>query len=189
MDVNENKNLDETEIEDLKNSEESENLKINEEPEENKQDENDDFLELDYDEEMENETKEPQSDKKSDEKLENDEELKITSKNLWISGIDNTMKMTHLKSAFEPFGKVDSGKIVLIAKNEKCYGFVKMETLEGANDVIEKLNDTKINGQKVTIEKIISDPTLKAGQSEVTSSDSKVTSSDLRKASREKTPK
>ena len=55
--------------------------------------------------------------------------------------------------------------------------------------VIEKLNNTKINGQKVTIEKIISDPTLKAGQSEVTSSDSKVTSSDLRKASREKTPK
>ena len=84
---------------------------------------------------------------------------------------------------------VDSGKIILIAKNEKCYGFVKMETLEGANDVIEKLNNTKINGQKVTIEKIISDPTLKAGQSEVTSSDSKVTSSDLRKASREKTPK
>ena len=119
MDENENKNLDETEIEDLKNSGESENLKISEESEENKQDENDDFLELDYDEEMENETKEPQSDKKSDGKLENDEEFKITSKNLWISGIDNTMKMTHLKSAFEPFGK---GNYFPLAQNSSKNG-------------------------------------------------------------------
>lgn len=53
-----------------------------------------------------------------------------------------------------------------------------METQTGADDVLKKLDQTEINGQKVTIEKIISDPTLKSGQNEVTTRDPKATSGD-----------
>jgi len=80
---------------------------------------------------------------------------------LWISGVDQNVKANDFRIAFEPFGKVESGKLVMISVKgvKECKGIVTMKTVKGADDVIKHMNGSKIGDHIIQIEKRARDPT------------------------------
>lgn len=78
------------------------------------------------------------------------------NRNLWITNISQTTRATELKQALSAYGKVIGAKVVINARypGACCYGYVKMETVEDANNCITKLNNTELNGQIIRIEKV-----------------------------------
>jgi len=80
---------------------------------------------------------------------------------LWISGVDQTVKANDFRVAFEPYGKVESGKLVMISVKgvKECKGIVTMKTVKGADDVIKHMNGSKIGDHVIQIEKRARDPT------------------------------
>jgi len=80
---------------------------------------------------------------------------------LWISGVDQTIKANDFRIAFEPYGKVESGKLVMITVKgvKECKGIVTMKTVKGADDVIKHMNGSKIGDFVIQIEKRARDPT------------------------------
>lgn len=80
------------------------------------------------------------------------------NRNLWITNISQTTRATELKQALSEHGKVIGAKVVINARypGACCYGYVKMETVADADNCIEKLNGTELNGQIIRIEKVSS---------------------------------
>ncbi|KAK9718948.1 SAP domain [Popillia japonica] len=78
------------------------------------------------------------------------------NRNLWITNISQNTRATELKQALSAYGKVIGAKVVINARypGACCYGYVKMETVEDANNCISKLNNTELNGQIIRIEKV-----------------------------------
>lgn len=58
-----------------------------------------------------------------------------------------------LKSAFEPYGKVVSARIVKDRETNKSrgFGFVEMEDSAEANKAMEALNGSELNGRKIIV--------------------------------------
>lgn len=58
-----------------------------------------------------------------------------------------------LKSAFEPFGTVQSAVVVKdkISGRSKGFGFVEMASDEEANEAIDKMNKTQLDGRTVFV--------------------------------------
>lgn len=75
---------------------------------------------------------------------------------MWITNIAKTTRATELKQALSDCGKVIGAKVVTNARfpGSCCYGYVTMETVADADRVIEKLNNTELNGQIIKIEKV-----------------------------------
>ncbi|KRT84494.1 RNA binding protein, partial [Oryctes borbonicus] len=69
------------------------------------------------------------------------------NRNLWITNISQNTRATELKQALSAYGKVIGAKVVINARypGACCYGYVKMETVEDANNCITKLNNTELN--------------------------------------------
>lgn len=78
------------------------------------------------------------------------------NRNLWITNISQATRATELKQALSQHGKVIGAKVVINARypGACCYGYVKMETVADADNCIEKLNNTELNGQIIKIEKV-----------------------------------
>lgn len=78
------------------------------------------------------------------------------NRNLWITNISKTTRATELKQALSEYGKVIGAKVVINARfpGTCCYGYVTMETVADADNCIEKLNNTELNGQIIKIEKV-----------------------------------
>lgn len=78
------------------------------------------------------------------------------NRNLWITNISKTTRATELKQALSEYGKVIGAKVVTNARfpGACCYGYVTMDTVADADRVIEKLDNTELNGQIIKIEKV-----------------------------------
>lgn len=79
------------------------------------------------------------------------------NRNLWITNIAKTTRATELKQALSDYGKVIGAKVVTNARypGACCYGYVTMDTVADADRVIEKLDNTELNGQIIKVEKVI----------------------------------
>lgn len=79
------------------------------------------------------------------------------NRNLWITNISKTTRATELKQALSEYGKVIGAKVVTNARfpGACCYGYVTMDTVADADRVIEKLDNTELNGQIIKIEKVL----------------------------------
>ena len=78
------------------------------------------------------------------------------NRNLWITNIPQNTRATELKQALSVCGKVLGAKVVINARypGACCYGYVKMESVEDADNCIARLNNTELNGQVICIEKV-----------------------------------
>lgn len=76
-------------------------------------------------------------------------EAQNASKVLWILNISSTVKATELKQFVSKSGRVLAAKIVTDGK--KCYGYVVMENVEEAKECLKTLNNTYLDGKKITI--------------------------------------
>jgi RNA recognition motif-containing protein len=70
-----------------------------------------------------------------------------------VEGIPQKLKEADIKSMFETFGKVSDVKMIIsnITKMNKGFAYVIMPEEKEAEQAIEKLHQTEIDGKKVTV--------------------------------------
>ena len=80
------------------------------------------------------------------------ENVKLLSKKIYVGNLSFDVTEEQVKELFSKFGKVDS--IAMITDRDsgrfRGYCFVEMET-SAANKAINTLNDTDLNGRKMTV--------------------------------------
>jgi RNA recognition motif-containing protein len=104
-------------------------------------------------------------------------------RNLIVNYIPQSMSEADLKSLFEPFGSVESCKLMLERGTGKSlgYGFVKYETIESANAAIDSLSGMQIENKKLKVS--VARPataSTKGGNLYVSNLDEAVTQDDLK---------
>ncbi|CAH0561990.1 unnamed protein product [Brassicogethes aeneus] len=74
---------------------------------------------------------------------------------VWISNVAQNTRASQLKAALSACGKVTGAKVVVNARfpGSCCFGYVTMGSVEDADNVIAKLNNTELNGQIIKIDK------------------------------------
>ncbi len=74
-------------------------------------------------------------------------------KKLYVGGISYNTREDGLKAAFEKAGAVASASIIMdrMTGRSKGFGFVEMETDEGAQAAIEMWNGKELDGRKLTV--------------------------------------
>ena len=74
---------------------------------------------------------------------------------IFVSGIPFKFKEKDLIATFEPYGVVESAKIILdkISRQNKGFGFVKMNNDDEAKAAIKALNGSELQGRKILAEK------------------------------------
>jgi RNA recognition motif-containing protein len=75
------------------------------------------------------------------------------STKLFIGSLPWTVNDAELKTMFEPYGKVQSAKVITDkqTRRSKGFGFVEYETEAEASAAIKALNDTEIKGRKIVV--------------------------------------
>jgi len=75
------------------------------------------------------------------------------SKKLFVGGLDRTITSSQLEEIFSEFGKIVSCNVITdkYSGQSKGFGFVEMEKDEEADKATEKLNDTELEGRKITV--------------------------------------
>jgi len=75
------------------------------------------------------------------------------SKKLFVGGLPYTLTSSQLEEIFSKFGKLVSCDVITdrYSGQSKGFGFVEMEDDKKADEAIEKLNDTEIEGRKITV--------------------------------------
>merc|ERR1712025_601900 len=98
---------------------------------------------------------EAKSEEKKDEKMDEKKKVASSSRNLWISGLSSSTRATDLKTVFSKYGKVIGAKVVTNARTPgaRCYGYVTMNSSEGASACIKNLNRTELHGKMITVER------------------------------------
>ncbi|KAA0702585.1 Polyadenylate-binding protein 1 [Triplophysa tibetana] len=71
--------------------------------------------------------------------------------NIFIKNLDKSIDTKSLYDDFSVFGNILSCKVVCDKNGSKGFGFVHFETPEAAEEAIEKMNDTMLNGRKVFV--------------------------------------
>jgi len=73
---------------------------------------------------------------------------------LYVGNLPYSMKEEDLIDAFKEAGPVQSAKIItdLSTGRSKGFGFVEMETDEGAQKAIEIINGRELNGRSVRVD-------------------------------------
>lgn len=73
--------------------------------------------------------------------------------NVFIANLDWDITSDDLTATFTSFGKVLYAHVVYenVTKKSKGFGYVEMETVEGAIAAIEALNGMEINGRKLDV--------------------------------------
>ena len=73
--------------------------------------------------------------------------------NIFVAKLSSKTKSEDLEQLFKKFGEVTSAKVVVDRKTgfSKRYGFVEMSDDQAANEAIEKLNDTELDGSQIVV--------------------------------------
>lgn len=73
--------------------------------------------------------------------------------NIYIGNLAKGVTEDNLKEAFEAFGQVESASIIKdkYSGESKGFGFVEMPKKEEALEAIEALNESELEGQKITV--------------------------------------
>jgi RNA recognition motif-containing protein len=73
--------------------------------------------------------------------------------NIYIGNLSYQTTENQLQGIFAEYGPVKSVKIILdpYTKRSRGFGFIEMETREAGQEAIEKINNTSINLQAVTV--------------------------------------
>lgn len=75
------------------------------------------------------------------------------SKKLFVGSLPWALNDDSLKNVFEPYGKVVSAKVIKDKVNGRSrgFGFVEMESDSDADKAIQALNESDLNGRKITV--------------------------------------
>lgn len=75
--------------------------------------------------------------------------------NIFVARLDYDTQSDDLRRAFEPYGDVDSAKVIFdhFTGNSRGFGFVEMPNDDAAWDAIEDLNDTELDGRRIVVKK------------------------------------
>jgi RNA recognition motif-containing protein len=75
--------------------------------------------------------------------------------NIYVGNINYNTTEEELKSLFEEYGTVESVKLITDRDTGrmKGFGFVEMEDDEAADNAIEALNDSELDGRNLRIKK------------------------------------
>ena len=74
---------------------------------------------------------------------------------IFVAKLSHETTGDDLKEAFKKFGEVTSTKVIIDYQTgrSKGYGFVEMPNEEEANEAINQLNDTELNGNIIVVKK------------------------------------
>jgi RNA recognition motif-containing protein len=72
---------------------------------------------------------------------------------LFVGSLPWSVNDAELKSLFEPFGNVQSAKVITDkqTRRSKGFGFVEFETEAEASAAINALNDSEVKGRKIVV--------------------------------------
>ncbi len=75
------------------------------------------------------------------------------SKKLFVGGLPYTVTSSQLEEIFSKFGKVVSCDVITdrYSGQSKGFAFVEMENDKEADEAIEKLNETELEGRKIAV--------------------------------------
>lgn len=75
------------------------------------------------------------------------------AKKLYVGGLSFDTVQKTLEETFSQAGKVESATVITdkMSGRSKGFGFVEMSTEEEAKKAIETLNDTEVDGRKITV--------------------------------------
>lgn len=75
--------------------------------------------------------------------------------NIFVAKLNYSTSDDTLRDAFEQFGEVDSAKIIMDrdTQRSKGFGFVEMPNDDEANEAINSLNETDIDGRTIVVKK------------------------------------
>ncbi|KAF8844478.1 polyadenylate binding protein [Paxillus ammoniavirescens] len=80
------------------------------------------------------------------------DEMKAQFTNLYIKNLDPSVTQEEFEALFNRFGQVTSAIVQLDeAGNSKGFGFVNYETHEEAQQAVDNLHDTEVNGRKLFV--------------------------------------
>lgn len=73
--------------------------------------------------------------------------------NIFVAKLNYKTSSDTLRETFEAFGEVTSSKIIRDRETgrSKGFGFVEMPDDNAANEAIEKLNDTELDGRQIVV--------------------------------------
>ena len=73
--------------------------------------------------------------------------------NIYVGSLSYNVTEEDLKQAFEPFGEVESVRIIkdMYTGRSKGFGFVEMPAKSEAQSAIESLNGKELKGRTVTV--------------------------------------
>lgn len=91
------------------------------------------------------------------------QQVALTARTLWVTGLASTSKVSDLKNLFSKHGKVTSAKIVRSTKGtqRKWYGLLTMATSKDASKCIQKLHRTELGGHVISVERRQTAPIVK----------------------------
>ncbi len=75
--------------------------------------------------------------------------------NIFVAKLNFDTREDHLKEVFEEFGEVSSAKIVMdkFTGRSKGFGFIEMPNDEEAQNAINDLNDSDLDGRNIVVKK------------------------------------
>jgi len=75
------------------------------------------------------------------------------SKRLFVGGLPYTVTSSQLEEMFSKFGKVVSCDVITdrYSGQSKGFAFIEMENDKEADEAIEKLNETELEGRKIAV--------------------------------------
>jgi len=75
------------------------------------------------------------------------------AKRLYVGGLPYSVDDNRLGSLFATFGAVVSANVIIdrASGRSKGFGFVEMESDDAANDAIQSLNGTQLEGRTITV--------------------------------------
>jgi transformer-2 protein len=78
-----------------------------------------------------------------------------SGESLYVKGIAPSTTETELADLFSKYGKVLNIRLMMdpYTKENRGFGFIQMETVEGAESAIQGLTDFQLNGKTLNIEK------------------------------------
>ena len=75
------------------------------------------------------------------------------AKKLFVGGLPFAMTSDDLKGIFSEIGKVDEAVVIINRQTgrSKGFGFVEMSSEEEAQQAIDKLNGSELEGRRITV--------------------------------------
>ena len=77
----------------------------------------------------------------------------MNSKKLYVGGLPYSISDTQLEELFAAHGTVESARVITdrMTGRSKGFGFVEMSSQSEAEEAIEKLNQTAMEGRSITV--------------------------------------